>query len=102
MTIAEFQKANIIRNPKAFPECGGWQPVDWSNAMAGEVGEVCNKIKKLKRDGETREKIHDIGLELADVISYACLLASSLNVNLETACTDKFNQVSDSRGEPRL
>ncbi len=26
-----------------------WAPTDWANAMAGEAGEACNAIKKLRR-----------------------------------------------------
>jgi len=26
-----------------------WSITDWSNAMAGEMGEACNAVKKLRR-----------------------------------------------------
>lgn len=74
-------------------------------ATAGECGEVCNAVKKLRRladgtntakDPQTEaEAIIQIGKELADMIIYADLLAARLNINLSSAIVSKFNEVSD-------
>lgn len=76
--------------------------------MAGETGEACNKIKKLRRlDGadaglDTEKRREDlrqeIGKELADVVIYADLLAARLGISLGAYVRGKFNQVSRERG----
>lgn len=75
--------------------------------MAGECGEACNEIKKLRRlDGadseiDSQEKraelIEKIGNELADTIIYADLLAARLGIDLGQAIMFKFDEVSAMR-----
>jgi NTP pyrophosphatase (non-canonical NTP hydrolase) len=53
--------------------------------MAGEAGEVANKVKKLIRDGpENRPETwrEDIASEIGDVLWYCAALASDLNLSL--------------------
>ncbi len=92
MIFNELRKANVGRCKGSFHGVGRWSPSDWSNAMAGECGEVCNLTKKLRR-GENipSEMIAD---EIADVIIYADLLAARLKINLDSAVKRKFNIVS--------
>lgn len=97
MTFEEFSAINRLRNKTYFPECASWTEIDWSNAMAGEAGEVCNKTKKRKRMWRESDNIttEDLMGEIADVICYADLLAESIGVSLEEAIRSKFNEVSD-------
>lgn len=94
LTFSEVADANARRQRDSFPTCRGWTLVDWSNALAGEVGEFCNKAKKLKRDGWTPELVDAAAKELADVIHYATLAALALGVDLEAYVRLKFNEVS--------
>lgn len=79
-----------------------WSLSDWGVALAGEVGEVCNVIKKLNRvrdglTGNTKsedELTEDLALELADVLAYLLLLAARANIPLENAYIHKFNMTS--------
>ena len=64
-------------------------------AMAGESGETCNLLKKLRR-GE-KISVEDIASELADVITYADLIAARLDIDLGEAVRKKFNIVSKRR-----
>lgn len=75
-------------------------------ALAGEVGEACNLIKKLRRlDGKKKvantpedpgEIIADIGKELANAVAYLDLLAARLGLDdLGELYRDKFNEVSE-------
>lgn len=54
-------------------------------AMAGEVGEVANIVKKIERgssnwrDAKVRR---DLDMEVADVFTYLVLLAGQLNIDL--------------------
>jgi len=69
-----------------------WTIADWGNGMAGECGEACNLIKKIRRGDDIN--LEDVGKELADVIAYAELTAQVLNVNLATTFIDKYNEIS--------
>lgn len=53
-------------------------PSYWSNALAGEVGEFANQIKKM----DNPEKSHDQGLleeEYADIFIYWVTIGKKLN-----------------------
>ena len=50
LTFDAVRRANLSRTTKWHP--GGldeWSATDWACAMAGEAGEVCNEVKKLRR-----------------------------------------------------
>lgn len=54
--------------------------------LAGEAGEVCNKVKKIFRDNEgviSQEKRADLSSEIGDVLWYCAALAKDLDLNLE-------------------
>ena len=99
LTFNELRKQNVSRCRRVFPECAGWSVAEWSNALAGEVGEACNITKKIIRgdEGITKEQLAD---ELADVITYTDLLAAGQGINLEDALRRKFNIVSARRNAP--
>jgi NTP pyrophosphatase (non-canonical NTP hydrolase) len=95
LTFKKLKSANRRRNREAF-DGGGWTASDWGNALAGEVGEACNFIKKMRRGDQIAMK--DIGKELADVVTYADLLAQHLGLDLEECVRQKFNEVSARHG----
>ena len=108
LTFKRLREQNAMRCVSMFHPIGDWSPTDWGCAMAGEAGEACNLIKKLRRlDGadwdidtpEERERLRKaIALEIADVVIYADLLAERLGIDLAHAVTTKFNKVSHERG----
>lgn len=107
LTFREFNLANIQRCYESMPACTEWSLADWGVALAGEVGEACNIIKKLKRleadfpsnSGVDRENLYaELSKELADVFTYLDLLCDSAGYNLEDVVTQKFNEVSDRFG----
>jgi NTP pyrophosphatase (non-canonical NTP hydrolase) len=53
-------------------------------ALAGEVGEFANMVKKDIRDQAVYTKEHHLELcmELVDILVYLCQLANALNLNL--------------------
>lgn len=108
MTFSEVSTINLSRALVWHP-CGleEWSVSDWSNAMAGEAGEVCNAVKKLRRlecdiqqaNGLTKEQaIAAIKQEIGDTYLYLDLLAQRLGINIETAIRDTFNRVSIREG----
>lgn len=95
MEFNYFSYVNRKRN-KSYKACKDWVITDWTNALAGEVGELCNKIKKIRR-GEAipNEQLEE---ELADIQMYLDLVADQLGIDLEKATIDKFNKVSEKKG----
>lgn len=59
----------------------------WAMAIAGEAGELCNKIKKYLRkhikDGNPEEIKHQIAEECADVLIYLIILSQVLDFDLK-------------------
>jgi NTP pyrophosphatase (non-canonical NTP hydrolase) len=41
MTFGELRAANVRRCETAFHSVSAWKPWEWSNALAGEIGETC-------------------------------------------------------------
>ena len=108
MTFKEVSEINRSRCLEWHPNgIDDWSPTDWACAMAGEAGEVCNAIKKLRRlqddIPDSREKmpeehIRAIAMEIGDTFLYLDLLAQRLGINMEEAVRDTFNRVSDREG----
>jgi len=72
------------------------------NELAGEVGEACNKIKKLERERMglrgTRTTLAEAAEELADVVICTDLIAMQLGIDLARAIEEKFNATSEKYG----
>ena len=109
--LEKFRKINVIRAKEGF-KCYDNQPLSyWTTALAGEVGELCNMIKKLQRvelggvDGGSSYKASDINKEklqeeIGGIAIYLDLLASLLAIDLGKAMTETFNQKSIQQGFP--
>lgn len=100
-----LRQTNVKRCNTAFHPLDSWSPEQWSNAMAGEVGEACNITKKMGRGDypdqyAKADAIRELGKEIADVVIYADLLAARMGINLGEAVREKFNEVSDRRKSP--
>lgn len=109
LTFARVSEVSLNRCLRWHP--GGlnsWSLSDWFTALAGEVGEAGNVIKKLNRvrDGmvgnrETPDYLRvALGKELADCYLYLDLLAQAAGVDLAEAVCEKFNEVSTRNGFP--
>ncbi len=108
LSFEQLREANVRRCEQVFHKLCDWSPTDWATAMAGECGEACNLIKKLRRlDGADMLKdshfnrqalVLATGKELADLVIYADLLAARLGLDLGDEVARKFNQVSQERG----
>lgn len=62
-------------------------------ALAGEVGEFCNIVKKLWRGDTLDNAPAMIEEELADIRIYLELVALSFNVDLDEACEGKLPEL---------
>ena len=66
--------------------------------LAGEAGEVCNKIKKIMRDQHgvpTPEQKQEIGKELGDVLWYLATLATELDSHLSCIAVTNLEKLAD-------
>ena len=72
LDLAAFRPINVQRATEGF-KCYDNQPLTyWTTALAGEVGELCNMIKKMQRverggvDGGSSYTAKDINKEMHD------------------------------------
>ena len=65
--------------------------------LAGEAGEVANKVKKLIRDGYEKNKDYrtEISAELGDVLWYIAVLASDIGIELSDIATNNIIKLKD-------
>ena len=74
--------------------------------LAGEAGEIANKVKKLIRDGADREEYHAklnaIGHELGDILWYCAMLAKEVEMNLGRIMEDNLEKLADRKARNRL
>lgn len=107
MTFESLRESNVKRCEGAFHPIMDWTPTDWACAMAGEAGETCNMVKKLRRldnpasifkqtqNNTDAEHIKEqIGKEVADTVIYCDLLMARPGLSLSDAVRNKFNEVS--------
>ena len=111
LTFAQLREANVARLPlfknraggpaHSEPDGGDWSLAEWTNAIAGEVGEACNLAKKLIRGdfgmpdtAEYQRALHALRKELADVVTYADIACFRTGGDLGEAVREKFNEVS--------
>lgn len=104
LTFAALRAANLARIPKFRDKHGrlchnfdgsDWSVSDWLMALMGELGELANLLKKVKRGDYTEaEASAEVAKELADVQIYLDILAYRCGVDLGAATVSKFNEVS--------
>lgn len=67
--------------------------------LAGEAGEVANKVKKFIRDGYDKEEFEqkkiDIAYELGDVLWYCAALARDLDMDLGHIAEHNIKKLQD-------
>lgn len=109
LTFEELRKANMLRLPqfknakgeRAHPAEDGsdWSLADWMVAILGELGELANLQKKVRRGDLTLdEAMLEMGREIADVQIYLDIYAYQLRLDLGTVTAEKFNKVSERVG----
>jgi NTP pyrophosphatase (non-canonical NTP hydrolase) len=67
--------------------------------LAGETGEVCEKVKKWIRDADrkpmTQEQLDLLKKELGDVLWYLAVLAKDLGLSLDEIAQDNIRKLHD-------
>jgi len=101
MDTAIFSRINRARCEEWMKE--GNTVLHHAVGLAGEVGELCNLIKKANRaqvgavGGEVID-LEAVGNEIADIFIYLDIVASHYGVDLGQAVVKKFNATSVKHG----
>lgn len=107
LTFRRLRLANVDRVSQFDGEfqLHDWSEMEWGCAAAGEMGELCNALKKRARSrkhneitGKTTLSNQDVADEAADVVIYLDLLLAQIGQDLGEAVRRKFNAVSDRAG----
>lgn len=107
--VSDINRKRCERWHPGFPDDGNWTGSDWSNAMAGEAGETCNVVKKLRRieagmqqaAGDTRpDLLAKLATEIGDTFIYLDLLAQYYGLDIGGCVRATFNRVSEREGFP--
>lgn len=109
-TFTNLREANIARNAEWVSAGNGDVSLSYrGNELAGEVGEVCNQIKKIDRErmgrAGSRTNREAFLEELAD--AYICLDLICMDENISEeergrAIALKFNKTSRANGHKTL
>ena len=103
MDFNEYQKRAIKFDTAYVPTseldlCYGY--MEKLLGLAGEAGEVLEKVKKKLRDdgslgGETKEEIEAIGKELGDVLWYLSAIADYNHLSLQDIAENNLKKLED-------
>lgn len=106
--VSEINRVRCERWHPGFPD-DGWRGSDWSNAMAGEAGETCNVVKKLRRldfglvqaaDDTRADLMSKLATEIGDTFLYLDLLAQHYGLDIAECIANTFDRVSIREGFP--
>lgn len=111
LDLKKFRELSVKRAKEGFKTYDNVPVTFFTTALAGELGELCNLIKKLERakfgglDAGTNHKAKDISKELlaeelGGTFIYLDLLASLLGIDLEEAIIKTFNDKSAENNLP--
>lgn len=107
VNLKALRQANRARQ-EFWGGSSNWTLADWSNALAGEVGEACNVVKKIRRpqlgtignDADAPRYFHQLEAELGDVLIYLDLLADAAGLDLSICVSRAFNEKSEKLNMP--
>ena len=95
MELNEYQK--LAMKTAIFPEDMGIYYA--SLGLAGEAGEIANKVKKFIRDGydveQFEQKKMELAAEIGDVLWYCAALSRDLGFDLQHVAQYNINKLQD-------
>ncbi len=110
LRVANLQRLPLFKNRRgepahSRPDGSDWSMAEWTNAVAGEVGEACNIAKKLRRGDfgppYTPGYIagcSELAHELADVVIYADLTCFRCGHSTDTLISNIDLGVNNANG----
>lgn len=93
-SFKEYQA--FTRTTAIYPEVGSGEDIALayvSLGLAGEAGELANKVKKIVRDGEYDAEA--LAAELGDTLYYLARFADELGTSLNLVARDNMAKLSD-------
>ena len=97
LDLMTLRNANVRRCAEVYQPLDEWDLSDYAAMMAGECGEACNEIKKMRRGHRLHKHLDSLADELADTVVAVDLLAARAGINLAAAIRDKFNRKSEEK-----
>ena len=91
MDFEEYQKES--RKTAIYPN--KYMMIYPALGLAGESGEVCEKIKKWIRGDYIPDYTESLKMEIGDVLWYIANLASDLNLSLEDIAKKNIEKLQD-------
>ena len=95
MELNDYQE--LAMKTAIFPKRDGYAYT--ALGLAGEAGEIANKVKKFIRDGYSEDelpgKINDLRDELGDVLWYVAALAQVLDTSLEQVAKNNIHKLAE-------
>ena len=94
-SFSEYQRQAMTT--AVYPNRGNGNFVYPALGLAGESGEVCEKIKKAIRDDDgvmTDERRALLSKELGDVLWYIATLATELGLDLDTIAAENLAKLA--------
>lgn len=94
MNLSDYQKA--AGTTAIYPE--QYRVFYPALGLAGEAGEIANKVKKILRDTNgvvTEDRRSELAGEIGDVLWYAAALASDLGLSLEEIAAENLSKLFD-------
>lgn len=111
LELSKFREVSVERAKHGFKTYENVPITFFTTALAGEVGELCNLIKKIERekvgglDAGSTHKVKDISKkmleeEIGGIFIYLDLLSAILDIDLEQAIITTFNIKSEQHKLP--
>lgn len=99
MTMNEYQDAAQItaQYPLTYVLDRQFDLIYNTIGLAGEVGEFCNKVKKVIRDNYGRltpEMVEDLSGEAGDILWYLSDIVTKLGLDLDTVAQKNINKLA--------
>lgn len=103
VTLGHYQE--VARSTAIYPEAGDGRIAGMMYAtlgLAGEAGELANKVKKLYRDGYNPDFYERAAAELGDVLWYVAMMATELGYNLDDIAQHNMTKLKDRAARGKL
>jgi NTP pyrophosphatase (non-canonical NTP hydrolase) len=103
VTLGHYQE--VARSTAIYPNAGDGTNEGMMYAalgLAGEAGELANKVKKLHRDGYARGFYEEAAAELGDALWYIAAMATELGYNLDDIAQHNMAKLKDRAARGKL
>ncbi len=98
LTLNEYQK--FAKQTAIYPTA---QAIEYCTlGLAGEAGEVANKVKKFIRDGQTETSLIELVAEISDCLWYVAMLSHECGYSLQDVAEMNLAKLKDRQDRDAL